>query len=582
MLSELHIENFAIIPQLDLKLSSGLTAFTGETGAGKSIILDAITAVVGGKVDAEMVRSGADRAVLEAVFTIPPAGREAINQILEREGLLDDLQELSLAREIRAEGRSIARVNGRSVNQSLLRDLGNYLVDIHGQSEHLSLLNVRMHLNLLDRYANCEEPAAEYRQTYQKMQTVRRSLETLKKNDADAARLTDLLIYQAQEIESALLKPGEEDELRVEMQRLSNAENLANLVQQSLQVLDESSPDAPSLTDLTGRLVQALSSLSRIDASQAELYNQAESISDEMSQLALDLRDYAERIEFNPARLEQIGIRLDLIQNLKRKYGGSEQTAIDFAANARTQLESFATAGDQIAELEADLSCLYQDLAARAEELSEERRRAAGEMSAAIEMELADLQMNGARFEVSIQRRADEQGLEIGAGEHMSFDATGIDQVEFLISPNAGEGLKPLVKIASGGETSRLMLAMKNVLARADTIPTLIFDEIDQGIGGRVGALVGEKLWKLARDHQVMCVTHLPQLAAFGDQHLRVEKQTEENRTRTIVTGLDEESRVDELATMFGGLNDANRAAARETFLSARRRSQELREDENS
>ncbi|MHC1782037.1 MAG: DNA repair protein RecN [Anaerolineaceae bacterium] len=578
MLSELHIENFAIIPQLDLKLSSGLTAFTGETGAGKSIILDAITAVVGGKVDAEMVRRGADRAVLEAVFTIPPAVQSAINQILEHEGLLDDSQELSLAREIRTEGRSIARVNGRSVNQSLLRDLGSYLVDIHGQSEHLSLLNVRMHLNLLDRYANCEEAAADYRQIYQKMQAVRRSLEALKKNDADAARLTDLLIYQAQEIESALLKPGEEDELRVEMQRLSNAENLANLVQQSLQVLDESSPDAPSLTDLAGRLVQAISSLSRIDASQAELYNQAESISDEVSQLALDLRDYAERIEFNPARLEQIGIRLDLIQNLKRKYGGSEQAAIDFAANARRQLESFATAGDQIAELDGELSCLYQDLAARAEELSEDRRRAASEMSTAIENELADLQMSGARFEVSIQRRPDDRGLEMEEGERTAFDATGIDQVEFLISPNAGEGLKPLVKIASGGETSRLMLALKNVLARADTIPTLIFDEIDQGIGGRVGALVGEKLWKLARDHQVMCVTHLPQLAAFGDQHLRVEKQTEENRTRTYVTALDDAGRVDELATMFGGANEANRAAARETFQSARRRAQELLE----
>jgi DNA repair protein RecN (Recombination protein N) len=575
MLSELHIENFAIIPQLDLKLRGGLTAFTGETGAGKSIILDAITAVVGGKVDAEMVRRGADRAVLEALFTIPPVAKEAIHQILEEEGLLDDPNEISLGREIRAEGRSIARVNGRSVNQSLLRDLGAYLIDIHGQSEHLSLLNVRMHLNLLDRYANCEEAAADYRQTYQKVQVVRRSLDALKKSESDAARLTDLLNYQVQEIESALLKPGEEEELRVELQRLSNAENLATLVAQSLTLLDESAVDAPALTDLAGSLVQALSSLSRIDPSQAGLYDQAETIAEELSQLALDLRDYSEQIEFNPTRLEQIEIRLDLISNLKRKYGGSEQAALDFAANARVQLENFATAGDQIAALEAELADLYRILSGKAVELSGHRRSAAVELAGAIENELNDLQMSGARFEVSIARRPDEHGLEV-EGEKVAFDATGIDQVEFLISPNAGEGLKPLVKIASGGETSRLMLALKNVLARADTIPTLIFDEIDQGIGGRVGALVGEKLWKLARDHQVMCVTHLPQLAAFGDQHLRVEKQLEENRTRTNVTVLDEDSRVDELATMFGGVNEANRIAARETFLSARRRAAEL------
>jgi DNA repair protein RecN (Recombination protein N) len=575
MLSELHIENFAIIPQLDLKLRGGLTAFTGETGAGKSIILDAITAVVGGKVDAEMVRRGADRAVLEALFTIPPVAKEAIHQILEEEGLLDDPNEISLGREIRAEGRSIARVNGRSVNQSLLRDLGAYLIDIHGQSEHLSLLNVRMHLNLLDRYANCEEAAADYRQTYQKVQVVRRSLDALKKSESDAARLTDLLNYQVQEIESALLKPGEEEELRVELQRLSNAENLATLVAQSLTLLDESAVDAPALTDLAGSLVQALSSLSRIDPSQAGLYDQAETIAEELSQLALDLRDYSEQIEFNPTRLEQIEIRLDLISNLKRKYGGSEQAALDFAANARVQLENFATAGDQIAALEAELADLYRILSGKAFELSGHRRSAAVELAGAIENELNDLQMSGARFEVSIARRPDEHGLEV-EGEKVAFDATGIDQVEFLISPNAGEGLKPLVKIASGGETSRLMLALKNVLARADTIPTLIFDEIDQGIGGRVGALVGEKLWKLARDHQVMCVTHLPQLAAFGDQHLRVEKQLEENRTRTNVTVLDEDSRVDELATMFGGVNEANRIAARETFLGARRRAAEL------
>jgi DNA repair protein RecN (Recombination protein N) len=347
-------------------------------------------------------------------------------------------------------------------------------------------------------------------------------------------------------------------------------------VQQSLSALDESTPDSPSLADLAGRLVQSLSSLSRIDASQAELYDRAETISDEINQLALDLRDYSDRIEFNPARLEQISVRIDLIQNLKRKYGGSEQAAIDFAADARRQLEFIATAGDQIAALEEEISRLFDDLAGQAEKLSQERRRAAGELARAIEGELADLQMSGARFEVSFQRKPDEHGLVVDGGECAAFDATGIDQVEFMISPNAGEGLKPLVRIASGGETSRLMLALKNVLARADTIPTLIFDEIDQGIGGRVGALVGEKLWKLARDHQVMCVTHLPQLAAFGDQHLRVEKQTEEERTRTVVTVLDGEMRVEELATMFGGVNEANVTAARETYLSARRRAEIL------
>jgi DNA repair protein RecN (Recombination protein N) len=576
MLSELRIENFAIIQQLELAFRPGLITFTGETGAGKSIILDAITAVVGGRADPTMIRAGADRALVEATFHLSDANRATLHEILNREDLMDDPDYVTLSRELRREGRSTARINGRSASLNLVREIGAYLIDIHGQSEHLSLLNVRQHVHLLDRYAACERELTEYRRAYEQLSGLRRELNQLRQTEQDAERRSDLLGYQLQEIDAANLRPGEEVELRQERERLANAENLASLAQQAVGLIDEGSPESPAISDLIGELVQAMTALARIDSAQANLAEQAETLADLVSDLALEVRGYQETIEFNPRRLEEAEERLDLIHKLQRKYGGSIEAALAFAEKARQELDTIAHATERIAELEAKEEKMLQALAKAALALSQKRAEAARTLETRVEDELNDLSMSGARFAVDLQRQSDASGVQVESGECVAFDSTGIDRVEFLIAPNPGEGLKPLVKIASGGETSRLMLALKNVLAQADDIPTLIFDEIDQGIGGRVGMVVGEKLWQLGRRHEVLCVTHLPQLAAFGDQHFQVRKIVENGRTTTRVEQLNEGDRLDELAQMLGSLNEANRVAAGQTLDTARRRAAEL------
>lgn len=576
MLSELRIENFAIIHQLDLQFKLGLIIFTGETGAGKSIILDALEAVIGGKTDPANVRSGTERASVEAVFTIPAETRTAIIDLLTREDLIDDAESLVLSREQRREGRSTVRINGRSVAQSILKELGSYLVDIHGQSEHLSLLNVKEHVNLLDRYAKSDEVLHDYQQSYHKLNSIRKELTSLRQSEQDAERRTELLNFQLNEIEAARLQDDEEEGLKQERSRLANAESLASLAQQALNILDESSPEAPSLSDQAGQTAQALGSLSRIDASQVELANQSQSLVENISELIHQLQAYLDGIEYNPKRLEQVEERLDLLHVLQRKYGGSIAAVKKYAEEAKAQLDKITHAGERIAELEALETAGLSDLAGKAIVLSEKRKEAAKLLSAGVETELVDLSMAGAKFAVDIQSKPKEGGLLLPDGSQVAFDESGFDQVEFLIAPNPGEGLKPLVKIASGGETSRLMLALKNVLAKADFIPTLVFDEIDQGIGGRVGGVVGEKLWQLGRSHQVFCVTHLPQLAAFGDQHYRVRKEIKDGRTLTIVDQLSHQNRLDELSQMLGGVSEANAIAARETLQQAQQRQKNL------
>ena len=570
MLKELRIENFAIIDQLELRLGYGLTTFTGETGAGKSILLDAIEALMGGRAESTMLRADADRANIEAVFMIPEYHRTEVIAILDREGLLDgQQQEVLFNREIRREGRNIARINGRTVNVSLMRELGSYLVDIHGQSEHLSLLTVRQHLHLLDRFADCQDLLENYQQSYKQLREIQSELKDLRQAEKDAARQSDLLNYQIQEIEAAKLEPGEEETLRQELSRLANAEKLSSLARQAFSLLEESSVEVPSISDMLGDVLNALHGLAGIDSTLQGLAEQGDSISALVNDTSRTLQDYLEGIEFNPKRLEQTENRLALISTLRRKYGEDEHAILAFAQSARIQLDKIIHAEERIAELEEMEQDFKAELAQKALRLSAARQQAARVMGERVERELADLRMAGALFQVDMRTKPDDQGLPVSDSDRIHFDASGIDQVEFLIAPNPGEGLKPLVKIASGGETSRLMLALKHVLAEADTIPTLIFDEIDQGIGGRVGAVVGEKLWQLGSRHQVFCVTHLPQLAAYGNQHLHVKKQVTQGRTTTVVEALDGDRRLDELALMFGGANEANRIAAGEALTSA-------------
>jgi DNA repair protein RecN (Recombination protein N) len=564
MLTELRIENFAIIDQLELSFNPGLNIFTGETGAGKSIIIDAVDAILGSRADVTMVRTGAERAHVEAVFEIPEEMRPAVHAILEREDLLDDPKYLNLGREIRHNGRSVARVNGRNVNVGLLSELSEYLIDVHGQSEHLSLLHVRQHLGLLDRYAGVDELLSAYRTTYHALQGLRRELGELRHAESEAARRIDILTYQINEIESARLREDEEEDLRAERNRLANAEGLSALAQEAIQLLDDGMPEAPAVSDLFGQVVTALGNLARLDPLRSSLSDQAQLLFENLSELVGNLRDYAEKIEFNPKRLDQVEERLDMIHNLKRKYGETISAVLAFATEAHRQLEAITHVSERIAELEAEETHLLSQLGREGLALSQKRHSAAGDLEKVLEDELEGLNMGGARFKVEFQQRPDSEGVPLEDGRRLAFDINGLERIEFLVAPNPGEGLKPLVKIASGGETSRLMLAIKNVLARADRVPTLIFDEIDQGIGGRVGLVVGRKLWNLARQHQVLCVTHLPQLAVFGDQHLHVQKQVKSGRTLTRVEVLEGEGRLVELAQMMGEVSEGTRQSAQE------------------
>jgi DNA repair protein RecN (Recombination protein N) len=568
MLSELHIENFAIISQLDLSFHPGLNIFTGETGAGKSIIIDAVETILGSRAEATMLRKGAERALIEASFHIPDEVSQPVKQILEREELQDDAGSLILGREIRNNGRSIARVNGRSVNNHLLSELSEYLVDVHGQSEHLSLLHVHHHLGLLDNYAHVEPEMAVYQAAYHQLVQVRKQLAELRIAESEAARQIDILKYQIDEIEAARLQDGEEEELRAERTRLANAESISFTAREAIQILDEGTAESQGVSDLIGQVSVLLGTLGRLDPQQASLSDRLQSTLEELTDLAVTLHDYLETVEFNPKRLDQVEIRLNMIHNLKRKYGQGIKEVQEFAIQARKQLDSITHASERIIQLEGEEQQLLKKLGEIGELLSAKRHAAAAELEAALEVELKDLSMAGAKFKVDFSQHLSDDGAPLGDRRRVAFDASGLERVEFLVAPNPGEGLKPLVKIASGGETSRLMLAIKNVLAQADSIPTLIFDEIDQGIGGRVGTVVGRKLWELARRHQVLCVTHLPQLAAYGDQHLKVIKQVTHGRTETQVDRMQGEARLVELAQMMGELSDGTRQSARELLLS--------------
>ena len=556
MLTELHIENFAIIQALNLDFDPGLVIFTGETGAGKSIIMDALEAVLGGRAETTTIRTGFERAQVEATFRLNSAIREQVHALLAAEDLLDDPEYIVLAREIRREGRNIARINGRTVTASLQREVGGYLVDIHGQSEHLSLLHVRNHLHLLDSFSDTNPMLEQYQTVYKQLQEVRKDLLHLREMEQDAARRVDMLTFQIQEIDAAQLKPDEETILRQDRTRLANAESLAKHAQHALLLLDEGLPEVGGINDLLGEALEALHSLARIDATTSPFHERVETSLTTLQDLALDLQTYAENIEYNPRLLDQVEERIDLINNLKRKYGDSIEAILAFAEKARKDLDSITHAEERLTELAEKEAHLLSMLSELAQALSQKRRETASELGSWVEDELQDLQMAKAGFQVAIDDRSDEDGLLLADGRRVAFDAHGYDRVEFLVETNPGEGFKSLVKIASGGETSRLMLALKNVLAKADRIPTLVFDEIDQGIGGRVGMVVGEKLWNLSQQHQVMCITHLPQLAAYGDQHFRVTKELLDGRTLVEVLPLVDADRRDELAQMLGPLGE--------------------------
>lgn len=554
MLRELQISDFALIDSVHLSFYSGFSVLTGETGAGKSIIIDALSLLLGARASTEMIRTGSERAVIEGVFQPPPAALS----LLDEWGIESDM-EIIISREIYRNGRNRCRLNGSLVTVNQLAQLGNYLVDILGQHDHQSLLDVTRHLEILDGFGDAEHQSlkASVRELYRKYEQVRRERIKLQAEERDRLARIDLLQFQIEEIRQAEIKVGEEEELLQQQQRLANIERITTTAESVYARLREQLPDQPPLYDQLAQAINDLSSLNRYDqeiASIADLFNQALVQLEEGSR---DLRQYIESFERDPEALEQVEARLSLLRTLKRKYGEDEQAILDYAEGIEQELEILQSSEITIEQLKNEEEELYQQLRSMTEQLSEKRRQCAAKMERLIEAQLADLNMERTKFVVEIAP------AELGE--------TGTDAVEFKLSPNLGEALKPLAKIASGGEMSRIMLAIKNSLVQVERIPALVFDEVDTGIGGRTALKVAEKLRSLSKQFQVFAVTHLPIVASYAQHHYYVEKHEINGRTAVKVTLLDEDGRVNELVRMLGGQADqlATRAHAKELLQQA-------------
>lgn len=585
MLLELTIQNLAIIRDLRISFGPGLNALTGETGAGKSIIIDALGAVLGARASAELVRTGARNASVEAVFDITGSlQRDTLRTLLDEAGIEPEDGMLILARDVSASGRSIARINGRAVPASTLARIGEQLVDIHGQSDHLSLLRPARHLELLDRFAGTVPEREAFSSLVRDYHSVRNQIDQIVRDERERARRIDLLRFQVDEIRASGLRPDEDRELDQERIILTNAERLAGLAAGAYQLLEggdelDAEP-SPGALDNLRLAADRIEELARFDPSNQELAGQIREVQYLLEDYTQTIRGYSDGIEADPTRLAEIEDRLALINQLKRKYGSTVEEIISYGEQAADELAELDSSEQRVEELQACAGVMKREIGERGLRLSKERRAAAERLSGAVEHAIAELNMGHSTFAVDIREHAGHDSIPLtinGSQRLMPFDTTGIDRIEFLIAPNAGEVPKPLARIASGGEMARLMLALKSILSAADATPTLIFDEVDVGVGGRSGQVVGEKLWSLGAEHQVIVISHLPQIAAFSEAHYRITKREREGRTETAVDQLDGETRIDELAAMLDGLpiTSASRENAREMLARIARWKQE-------
>jgi DNA repair protein RecN (Recombination protein N) len=562
MLEELRIRNFAIIDTLEIDFASGFNVITGETGAGKSILVDAVELILGGKADASMVRAGTDRATIEGVFLVPETVRGMIHEILSREELPEEADLITLTRELRSNGRSSARINGITVKADILREVGNFLVDIHGQSEHLSLFNPPHHLDLLDRYADLMEIREALKTVSGRLSAIRREMHGLLEDKAELERRAEQLRHAVEEIDAAELVPNEDEDLKSERTRLANSEQLATLSAEAVVLLnDDSSDDQAPAVDLLQRVSAILEKLAAIDPRLDDLAEMAEGISAQAQELAIEMAGYIDEVEYDPQRINEIEERLELINGLRRRYGVTIDLVLEYADKARAELDNIENSEERLDELRQQETQLLMQIGDLAGNISKVRSNIGKQLSRRVVEELKDLRMERTQFEVQLEHTEDPNGCII-SDKRYKFDDTGIDHVEFMMSANPGEPMRPLAKVASGGEAARIMLALKRVLTQADHTPTLIFDEVDQGIGGRIGSVIGQKLWSLCNGHQVLVVTHLPQLAGYADRHFKVQKQVIKDRTATQVLPLDETARVDELADMLGATGEGSRQSA--------------------
>jgi DNA repair protein RecN (Recombination protein N) len=546
MLKELNIKNFAIIDELRVEFAQGLNVLTGETGAGKSIVVDALNLALGERASVDLIRTGCQEAVVEAAFELNGRGTAEITAFLSEQGIeVHPGEDLIVRRILASSGKNKVYINGSLATLATLAALGSSLADIHGQHEHQSLLSLEKQMDLLDSFGGLESIRGDVGTAFRRLKDIGVQLAEREAGERDRAQREDMLRFQKNEIEAAMLKPGEDEELAKEQKVMANAEKLASSSAMINELLYAS--DGSALVNLK-RAITGLKDVVAIDNRLAGALELCEAGRAQVDEAAREISSYHERIEYDPQRLEQIGDRLDVIQKLKKKYGNTIDDILDFGAKASAELERMEHSMEEIGQLRAEIQSLKAGLTAKTGDLTKKRAAAAQNLEKKVESELGHLGMKKTKFAVRITQEPGDDTL-----DGKKVGPRGADRVEFLISPNPGEEPRPLARIASGGELSRIMLALKTVLVEGDSIPTLVFDEVDAGIGGAVAEEVGKKLRKVSAKRQVFCITHLPQIASMAGSHYGVSKSVKKDRTGTEVRLLDKKERVDEVARMLGG-----------------------------
>lgn len=572
MLREINVKNLALIEGIQLEFDPSFNVLTGETGAGKSIIIDALGLALGGRFNLEMIRTGAESALVEAVFFIE--NRPDLHKYLEGIGItVDPDHTLIIQRDISNSGKNRCRVNGQLVTVLSLAKIGEYLLDIHGQHEHQSLLFPEKQLELLDQYcgAGCIAIRDELSRVFKEWQSLENEYRGLQQNEADLVRKVELLQFQINEINQAKLVIGEDEDLSKEREILASAEKLYEAASSAYQALYENS-SGKAAVELLGEAERTLEQAAGIDPRLEQALETLREVACQAEEVSRDLRGYQEQIQFNPEHLAQVEERLEEIIRLKRKYGATIGEILNYSEKCEQELRGISNREKRSQELEGELANVKNRLGKLAESISRQRQLGAQKLEEAIIGQLSELNMGKTQFKIGLAQTENVEGIPFRE-KNVEVSINGADNIEFLVAPNPGEGLKPMVKIASGGELSRIMLALKSILAELDQIPTMVFDEIDVGIGGRTAQAVAEKMLLIGQSRQVICVTHLPQIASLAKRHFYIEKQIVQDRTGVTVRELAMNERIEELARMLGGaqVTDTTRQHAREMLTLAER-----------
>ena len=535
MLNQLSVRNVAVIDKLDINLHDGVSVLTGETGAGKSIIIDSINMILGDRANKELVRYGTDKAVVQAVFDAP----KSVINILEENDIDVEDGTVIITRQVTKEGKSVARINGMVVTLNILREISDRLINIHGQHDNQALLTPIRHITFLDAYADNEEYINRYKDILSKKREIEKKISSLEMDEQEKMQRIDLLEYQVKEIKKASLEKDEEDDLREQRDIYTNAEQITKSVNEAYMNLYEGD-EIQSAYDGISIAVNEISQISDLNPQLKSIYDTLNEIMYSLEDTAHEIKEFGETVEFDEQALNEIEERLDLISRLKRKYGNSIEEILEYLKKAESELNDIKLSDERTNELKEELKNITKELKEKGNVLTQRRENAAKVLEENIEKSLHELNMEKSKFKVSIENDG-------------TFYDNGMDKVEFLISTNPGEPLKPLVKIASGGELSRVMLAIKSILADSDGVDTMIFDEIDTGVSGKAAMSIAKKLAVIAKNKQVICITHLPQLTAMADNHYLIQKNTDGEMASTTLKELDEEGRELELARIIDG-----------------------------